>query len=157
MISLTVTQDGNFPHDALIGSSTALVLFCGAFHGQQDAYWVKEAGLKATCVDLDPGLLAEMKPLYPKNWSFVQHDVYTYPDYAKGALKWDVVTLDPWTNQFQKCADRIEDWCMLARHHVVIGTGPQTTVLPPDGWEITDVRKRSDYDGGVYWSVLERL
>jgi hypothetical protein len=69
---------------------------------------------------------------------------------------WGVVTLDPWTNQFQRCADNLQAWCWLARHAVVLGTGHSTDVTAPAGWRVADVRKRSEYDGGVFWTVLER-
>jgi hypothetical protein len=45
----------------------------------------------------------------------------------------------------------------MARKAVILGTGVGTEVSAPDGWHVSDVRKRSDYDGGVYWTVLERV
>jgi hypothetical protein len=156
---MTVTDDQNFPHDVLVGCETALVLFAAGFHGRQDAYWIKEAGMTATCVDSDPALLEEMKPLYPDDWSFVCDDAYGYALYADKHLsrQWDVVTLDPWTNEFQRCADNLPAWCRIARHSVVLGTGVHTDVTAPAGWRIEAVRKRTDYDGGVFWHLLGRV
>ncbi len=155
MIELLVTDDQNFPHTVLEQRTDALVLFAAGFHGRQDAYWIKQAGIPATCVDNDPELLAAMAPLYPEDWDFVLADAYAF---AKVAVRqWDVVTLDPWTNQFQQCADNIEAWTGLAKHTVVIGHGWNTAIPVPDGWVGTDLRKRSDYDGGVYWTVMEKL
>jgi hypothetical protein len=67
------------------------------------------------------------------------------------------VSCDPFTNQFTACADHIETWCRLARHVVILGTGTDTIVNPPAGWEITQTIKRSEYAGGVYWTCLERV
>ena len=45
-------------------------------------------------------------------------------------------------------------WALLFGNFV-IGTGVTTWVEPPVGWRITDRRKRTDHDGGVYWTVVE--
>jgi hypothetical protein len=37
-----------------------------------------------------------------------------------------------------------------------LGTGSELEVRPPPGWVLTDVRRRSDFKGGVYWAVVER-
>lgn len=146
--------DQNFPHDILIGHKTALVVFAAGFHGRQDAVWVKAAGLRATCVDTDADKLTEMEAMYPPDWEWVPMDAFEFA--ALSRRKWDVVTLDPWTNQFTDCADALPTWCRLARHAVIIGTGRDTLLDVPDGWETSGRRQRSDYDGGVYWSILER-
>lgn len=141
-----------YPGFVLEGCDNALILFAAGFLGKQDAYWVAEAGLRARCVDLDVEKLGEMRGLYPADWSWRCADVWEYAD----ARQYDVVSLDPWTQDFQRCADMLPKWCGLAKRAVVLGTGATTEVLAPTGWRISDVRKRSDYDGGVYWTVLER-
>lgn len=155
MITLTVTDDMNFPHAILAGCETALVVFAAHFRGVQDAYWIAEAGLTATCVDMDRQKLEDMEPMYPSDWEFVEADAYEWA--VQPGRQWDVVTLDPWSGQFQRCADNISAWCRLARHAVVLGTGLSTDVEAPTGWTVTDRRRRSDYDGGVFWTVLERV
>lgn len=150
----TTAVDQNFPHHALQGCDSALVMFCAAFGGNQDARWVRDAGLTATCIDLDQPKLHAMANSYPKDWRFLCGDVYEFP--ASTTDMWDVVTLDPFTNQFDRCAGMIDDWCRLARHAVVIGTGAETIVEAPDGWEVTGTYQRSTYDGGVYWTLVER-
>ena len=70
--------------------------------------------------------------------------------------QWDVVTLDPFTSLVDRCAEDIGLWCALARRVVVLGTLTDTEIDEPDGWTVTDIRKRSDHHGGVYWTVLER-
>lgn len=145
---------GPYPTDKLVGLQTALVLFSAAFGGMNDAAWIADAGLQAVCVDTDGEKLEEMRETYPENWAFVRWDAYQYVTEAQGQM--DVVSCDPFTNEFDRCADNIESWCQLARHVVILGTGTHTVVEPPAGWEITDVVKRSEYAGGVFWSVLER-
>lgn len=105
-------------------------------------------------MDLDAEKLAEMSLVYPEDWEFVTSDVFEFAESA-AQESWDVVSLDPWTNQFDACAARIDLWCSLARRLVVLGTGHDTKLSPPHGWAITDVRKRSDHNGGVNWTCLE--
>lgn len=147
-------SSGPYPVDSLVGCETALILFAAAFGGMNDAAWVADAGLRATCVDLDGEKLDEMRDNYPDDWGFVRTDAYHYP--AVAGPTWDVVSCDPFTNEFQRCADNIEAWCRLARHVVILGTGTHTVVEPPAGWKITSKIKRTDYAGGVWWTTLER-
>lgn len=155
MITLTATDPMNFPLELLEKDDTALVLFAAGFLGVQDAVWVREAGMTATCVDSDPDKLAEMQPLYPDGWEFVQSDAYEFAFNDTERRQWDIVTADPWTNGMDRCARFVHEWCRLARKAVVIGTGTDTVVKAPDGWEVTGTHKRTDYNGGVYWTVLE--
>lgn len=147
-------DDQNFPHEVLVGCETALVLFAAGFHGRQDAVWIADAGLRATCVDVDGVRLEEMRVIYPDGWQFVTSDAYVFA--AMTDRQWDVVTADPYTNQFDRCADSIAALCRVARRAVVIGVGPSTVVTPPQGWKITGSKRRSDYGGGVFWLTLER-
>lgn len=153
MITLTATDPMNFPLELLEKDDTALVLFAAGFHGLQDAVWVREAGMTATCVDSNPDKLAEMRPLYPDGWEFVQSDAYSFA--FSEIRQWDIVTADPWTNDMDRCSGFVHEWCRLARKAVVLGTGVGTVVEAPAGWKVTGTHKRSDYDGGVYWTVLE--
>lgn len=142
-----------FPHHLLGGKETALVLFAAGFHGAQDAIWVHDAGLTATCVDQDAAKLGEMILAYPEGWEFVCGDAFEYANLTQ--RKWDVVTIDCPTNLFGRCADAIDLWCSLAWEAVVLGTGDYD-VAPPDGWRVADTIGRSSYRGGVYWTVLVR-
>lgn len=143
-----------FPCALLDGKRTALVLFAAGFHGKQDAFWVAEAGLVATCVDSDEVLLGEMAVLYPAEWRFQLADAYEYA--ASTRRTWDVVTVDCPSGQFARASSSVAVWCSCARSAVVLGTGIRTTVDAPDGWYVSGRRRRSAYDGGVYWTVLER-
>lgn len=151
------TSDANFPHEALIGCQTALILFAAGFYGKQDAFWIAEAGLQGTCVDSDETRLLEMREVYPEGWQFLTGDAYEFASGPWSWRRWDVVTLDPWTQDFARCADNIQAWCRLARTAVIIGTGTETILCPPDGWRVAQVRQRSTYAGGVFWTLLERV
>lgn len=143
-----------FPGALLRGRKDALVLFAAGFLGKQDALWVAEAGLTATCVDTDAKLLRTMEGMYPSGWEFVEADAYTFAETTD--RQWDVVSLDCPSNQFQRCADHAPTWCRIAKHAVILGTGLHTLVKAPAGWKVTDHRKRSNYLGGVWWTNLER-
>lgn len=145
-----------YPRHVLIGCETALVLFAAGFWGRQDAYWVAEAGLRATCVDTDGERLEQMRALYPGGWDFAEADAYAFAE-ATGQM-WDLVSIDCPTNHFERCADLVPLWCEIARQAVVLGTNRQLAreINPPAGWEKTEIRYRSDFAGGVYWATLER-
>ncbi len=146
-----------YPSDALDGLQSCLAGFCAGFLGRQDCVWIAEAGLDAVAVDIDPERLAEMRPLYPAGWEFVEADVFEYARqrYAQGA-RFDVVNLDPPTNLFDRCADDADLWCSLARRIVILGVGRHTELDVPVGWELLNVTKRSRFEGGTYWTVLGR-
>lgn len=146
-----------YPTDKLAGHRTALCMFCAAWWGRQDAYWLADAGLLTDCVDIDADKLEQMQRVYPNDWSFHDWDAFTFGEVAaeRGTL-WDVVSLDPFTNLIPQCVDQIPLWCKLARHLVIIGTLHSTPVWAPWGWRATEQRHRSDNYGGVYWTVLER-
>lgn len=151
-------DDQSFPHDVLVGCKTALALFSANFYGRQDAFWLAEAGLGTTCVDVDGERLEAMAAIYPAGWEFVECDAYEYAELSwRMHRQWDVVTADPYTNHFTICADNVDSWCKVARRAVILGTGVDTSVTAPPGWRIASVRKRSTYDGGVWWTCLERV
>jgi len=143
-----------YPRTYLAGCETALVVFAAAFMGAQDAIWIHDAGLTATCIDNDQDRLDRMQNLYPGSWSFLNVDAYEWLETAEGA--WDVVSVDSPTGHFERCADRIGIFCKLARRLVVLGIGVDTHVEPPEGWEVVECIKRSDHAGGVFWAVLCR-
>lgn len=153
-LDLIRDEDGTFPVRVLEGARTALVLFAAAFLGRNDAAWIADAGLIATCVDRDRDRLGLMGTVYPASWRFVTDDVFEFVDAARAAgEQWDVVTADPWTNHFARVAAL--DLVSLARRAVILGTGPTTPVAPRHGWEVTEIAHRSDHAGGVYWTVME--
>jgi hypothetical protein len=144
---------GLYPADILQDCETALILFAAAFHGKQDAIWIADAGIRATCVDTDANKLTEMKPAYPNNWEYVIGDAFEYA--TRTQRQWDVVSLDCFTNLFDRCAELLPLWCLLARKAVVLGIDERPLVIP-DGWVLSGRKFRSNFNGGVYWAVIER-
>lgn len=153
--SLRQIQGGEFPLDALKDCKTALILFAAGFYGRNDAVWLARQGIQSTCVDLDHEKLDAMADVYPDNWEFVVDDIFKYVSKSKHR-RFDVVTADPWTNQFQLAADITQGLCRLAKKSVILGTGAQTIIAPPDGWKITrKVDRSNSKTGEVFWAVLK--
>jgi hypothetical protein len=140
-------------------AETALCLFCAEWFGQQDAYWLAKAGLTGMLVDRQRDKLERMQEVYPPGWEFTEADVFAFAEAAVEAdLWWDVVSLDPWSSQFEECADMLPTWTTLARKVVVLGHGNYRLHPPsaPEGWHHELTLKRSDFKGGVYWLVYQR-
>jgi hypothetical protein len=142
-----------YPRHLLVGSESALVLFAAAFHGQQDAVWMAEAGLAATCVDHDHEKLGQMVLAYPEGWEYVYGDVFEYA--VRTSKRWDVVSIDCPSNLFDRCAELMPLWCRIARKAVVVGSGRQFMFHQPEGWRFSDSVFRSHNYGDVYWRVFQ--
>ena len=142
-----------FPRHILQDAQTGLVLFAAAWYGKQDAIWMAEAGMTATCVDVDIDRLLKMAGAYPQDWEYRNDDVFEFA--ATSERKWDVVTVDCPTNLFERCAGWAKVWCNLATEAVILGTGPSPSLNLPDGWHVTETLERSTFAGGVFWTVLE--
>ncbi len=145
------TVEHLFPVDILNGCETALVLFASAFGGEQDARYIADAGLRATCVDLNVKTLLRMQNDYPDDWQFIVADAYVFPRLSRKT--WDVVTADPFTNEFAKAAGMLQAWCDLARRFVVLGVAPGQWLDVPTGWTLREKIRRSAV---AHWAVLER-
>jgi len=130
-------------------------LFAAAFLGRQDAFWIAEAGLHGTCVDLDGRKLREMRKLYPRDWSFVEAEVFEYVSVTDKF--WDVVSVDCPSGAFARCADLLHAWCNLAERLVILGTSPSLKLDVPSGWDLVERRPRSTFAGGTEWAVLEAV
>lgn len=144
-----------FPTYLLEECDSALVLFCAAFGGIQDALFIRDAKLtNVVCVDNDPVALSRMMPSYPKEWLFWEQDAFAYM--AKWALlvEYDIVTLDPFTGDtMNRVLDKyLGVACKLATKYVVCGCDNRN-VKPPRGWRIKSRMLRSR--NSVYWLILE--
>lgn len=141
------------------GCETALCLFSAEWLGRQDVYWLAKHGLTGTCVDLQGDKLARMEEMYPSGWAFIESDAYLFAQEAlENGLRWDVVNLDPWTGQFDQCAELLPTWTTLARKVVVLGHGNYRAQRPevPEGWRLALDIRRGDFRGGVWWLVYAR-
>lgn len=148
-----IRSSGNpnlYPVSLLARCQTALVLFAAAFLGRQDAVWIEEAGVTAICVDINTERLAAMQLIYPDGWQFVWADAYQFA--AEADQKWDLVSVDCPTGQFEKAADALDLWCSIARVAVVLGTAPGEKPAAPDGWMVRRTIRRSTI---ANWTVLE--
>lgn len=147
-----------FPQDVLDGAKTGLVLFAGGFHGIQDAIWFQEHDIRTTCVDIRPEGLAEMAAIYPTDWEWVVADAYDWIVKQKWqGRRWDVISIDSPTGQFNVTAGLIHLWCSIADMAVVLGcSSRQEFKMVPDGWELHERIRRSAYAGGVDWAVFTR-
>jgi hypothetical protein len=154
--SIRSVADDTYPRERLKGVSSALMGFCAAFMGRQDCIWVADAGIKATAVDTELEHLELMRVAYPDGWEFVNADVYDYAAkrYAEG-VSYDLVSLDPSTNQFGEVAALCALWCSIADKCVIFGTDQDTEINPPFGWREADRVFRSVKYGGTYWAILE--
>ena len=148
--------DDTYPKERLVGIGSALMCFCAAFMGRQDCIWVADAGITATAVDHELEHVELMQKAYPDDWEFVTADVYDYAAkrYAEG-MSYDLVSLDPSSNQFAEAAALCALWCGIADKLVIMGTGEETELDPPFGWREVDRVFRSGKYGGSYWAVLE--
>ena len=146
-----------YPREALRGLRTALVGFCAAFLGRQDCAWIEEAGLTATCVDMDAERLVEMREPLPRASGRSSATTST----ATRRRSTPSATSSTWSRSTRRrtsstrCADNAELWCALARRLVVLGTGRYTSLVVPDGWAVSSTHYRSAFRGGVYWTTLE--
>ena len=157
MVSLAevgeAAQGNLYPTGILRGHETALILFAAGFYGAQDGYWINQAGLRATCVDVQGGRLGEMERMYPPDWENALEDAFGYTERAQTEGKqWDIVSVDCPTGLFDECAGCADLWCSVARHAVVLGTGRTAAVRVPVGWRATDKIRRSTV---ADWTVLE--
>lgn len=152
------SSPATFPRFALRDASSALVLFAAAFRGTNDAVFVEEAGLVATCVDVDGRGLEEMRRIYPDDWEFVTADAFEWiPNTVARGERWDVVTADPFTGSAMiRTLEMLEAICELSRDVVIVGITDDLELENPPGWEIVDVVERNA-SRRTSWAVLQRL
>lgn len=145
-----------YPTHLLEDCETGLVLFASAFCGHNDAIHIAEAGIRGTCVDIDEARLAQMRDLYPVEWTFYPEDAWEFAEQSRTlGNQWDIVSLDPFTGEMmERVAGTVDLWCSLARRYVVMGA-PYNVHLSkyPDEWRVTEVMGRSSI---ASWLVLTR-
>jgi hypothetical protein len=153
MVVVTSWEDlwdhDSYPTDLLTGCENACVLFCAAFLGKQDCFWVAQAGIVGTGVDTDAEKLADMRLLYPKSWTFVASDAFRFA--LDTPVRYDLVSLDPYTGDMDvKVAAHLNIFCGIAKKVVIVGgseaIGPLLT--PPPPWKPERPLWRNH---GVYW------
>jgi hypothetical protein len=129
-------------------------LYCGSVFPNPQVFQGCETAL---CLFSAEWLGQQMEAIYPDGWRFHTADAYEFARHAANQGRaWDVLTMDPWTGQFDKCAQLIDLWTAITRRVIVLGHGNYRLPAPaaPAGWRTLDVIKRSDFKGGVYWYVM---
>lgn len=146
---------GVFPTDLLAGNETALLLFAGGFHGENDGIHFADAGIAATCVDILPDGLEVMRGIYPDSWEFVQADAFAFASLTD--RRWDSVCVDSPTVLFERVEGALEAFSALARRLLIVGVGWAQVgrISAPVGWQVVRRIRRSGYRGGVFWLVME--
>lgn len=156
----------SFPKEKLRPDDKALVLFCAAFGGAQDAINFREVGLTdVTCLDADQGKLEAMMVVYPKPWLFICGDAFEEIDDRK-PKSYDVVTCDQFSNHDTDIIKRVPKLLEIARRLVLISwcaDGPTSMkylvtalIAAADGGWTIELRLRSTHCGGCFWIVFEK-
>lgn len=135
---------------------TGLALFAAAYKGHNDAIHFARAEMRATCVDIDTRALAEMQPLYPDDWEFVNQDAWWFAGAAfDRGEKWDVVSVDTFTGDAtDRSMQSLNLWCSLANKVVTATcvTRPRRGRIPK-GWHSYMFERQSQL---ASWLVLTK-
>lgn len=142
-----------FPSHVIKPKHRVLSLFVAAFGGVQDVKFVHAAGVKeCVMVDMNAASLKRMEYPYHKLCS----DCFEVIDRIHASKeKFDVITSDHWTGQdgqihskyFEKLRD-IAPTLILGISQHYMNTLPSL----PEGLYY----KRSDYQGGIFWRLIQR-
>lgn len=152
-----------FPTSLLDGCESALLLFASGRMGAADGYWLQEAGIDDVwCVDHDPATLVPFAAAYPAEWRYLEADAFAFfPDRV-----FDLVSVDAPSQFAPHLLTWLPRWCGFASRfvtatvfrHCFIGEPSLDELEPaPDGWRYRDLIHRSEFRGGVYWLVMERV
>lgn len=156
-----------FPQPVLAGCETGLLLFSSAFNGSNDGYWLLDAGMTATCVDIDGDKLARMRRFYPDTWEFVKQDAFAFA--ADTDRSWDFVSVDCPSNLCDRVLDETPLFLRLATRAVTLCTTLASLerhgLEPTCGsvhdhladtlgdWRVTGLLERAS--NGCHWIILE--
>lgn len=156
-----------FPREILDGVESALILFGSGRGGAADGRWFAEARIEnVTVVDWDAATLDPMMASAPASWRCVCTDISEF-ERVLLSRKWGHVSADPPSQLAPQILERMQRWleCAYASatitlyRHCFIGEpsldAPE--LVPPAGWTFTELILRSDFRGGIYWLVCERV
>ncbi len=141
-----------YPGHILPEGGTGLALFSAGFHGWNDVIHMARKQMTVDCVDTDTDKLFAMAQVYPTGWSFRVQDAWQFAYDHVGYMHWDVVTVDPFTNDAPRALETLDLWCGLATELVTLTVLVGAGVEIPDGWE-SDIFPRSRR---ASWLVLRR-
>lgn len=156
-----------FPREILDGVESALILFASGRGGATDGRWFAEAGIEdVTLVDWDEDTLAAMAAHAPPSWRPICADALNFRANAVGVPPLEHVSADPPSQLAPEIMETLRCWLALATksatisvyRHCFIGEptldAPELA-NPPEGWTYTNLIRRSDFRGGIYWLVAE--
>lgn len=145
-----------YPEYILKDCKSAIIFFCAAFGGKQDAVFFKKHKIKnVTLVDDNNEKLWGMAGKYPSSWTAWFGDYKEFLNKSNTPV--DIISLDPWTTMEIEIINRLDDFLKLAKKYLVI------SISKNNGYDLL-VRKynpmiserRSNLEGGVYWGVIEK-
>lgn len=143
-----------FPSHVLKPSHKVLSLFSAAFGGKQDVKYIHEAGVEnCLLVDINAACLSRMDFPYQKLCA----DCFEFIDKAHAKReKFDIIVSDHWTGQDKEIHGTYFEKLSQMAPILILGICQQyINTLPslPKG----TYYKRSDFNGGVYWRLINRI
>lgn len=95
-----------FPSEMIRGKRNALCVFCARFYGRDDVIHVHDVCPDhVTLVDDDAQSMADMKLIYPGDWSFVTDDYRRFfQRAAEVGAKFDLIICDEWPSMAKEVA-----------------------------------------------------
>lgn len=157
-----------FPREILNGVESALILFASGRGGAADGRWLAEAGIQdVDFVDWDTETLNPMMQLVPRTWQAHALNILEHYDRIAPGKSWEHLSADPPSHLAPIIFGQLPEWLSRAAisatitlyRHCFIGEpsldAPE--LVAPVGWVFTKLIKRSDFRGGIYWLVAERV
>jgi len=141
-----------FPSSILQPRFTVLSLFSAAFGGEQDVQFIHKAGVvDCELIDIDYNKVSALGEKYGYKYSsidaFILIEVETFQR--------NIIVSDHWTNQDAKIHGKYFDKLKsLATDYLILGIS-QAYIDTLDAIPEGDYYYRSDFQGGVYWRVIE--
>ena len=166
----------NYPH-VFPQIESAIVFFCAAFYGRQDAIYFYDYKMKdVTLVDTDAEKMTWMVHIYPKEWKFITGDAFSYAGkLLREGKKFDVVSCDPFTNFIPDILIKdFDKFYGIAKKYFVTRASygmffEKYSVEPTEAAlaafltekhnreiKVRELNQVSTFDGGCYWAVIEK-
>jgi len=159
--SVRAEASPTFPCDLVREARDAACFFGAAFLGRNaEVFLATDLAIpRAWIVDSDATALDAMRRVYADlcpRWTFVRGDAYEVAEAMdRDDVAFDLVTVDPWSQDIARALGALSLWCAVARRWVVIGARRADPVPDlPHGWRLAARVERSDHRGGIDWLVL---
>lgn len=164
-----------FPVDLVRGSADGIAFYAAGFLGRNDVIHLASIPF-VVLVDTDETKLMEMHAVYPERWAYHAGNARDFAQkLADDGESFDVVTVDPWSNDTTMVLNDLPLWLSLAKRALVIATCFPWFESKGLGASLEDVNRwiarshwggkklpaasrlvwRSSYRGGVWWIVFD--